>query len=210
MTPADLDRLCSRLYRMEAGELYSLEDDDSVAIPQIRGMPVQGAVVIIRRHIAAIPGVINRMRCVCNIYAFLMKKGFIGPWVAYRVAATQGAGEVHPLTRFLMEVYLRGGAFKSMLVSRNHTHMFALVPQSNAPSGGLDVYGFCSWTSFACVAVFRPPEGYSHTQNEVLFKMFGDNPEAFECGTYDDLDSAHEAFTRLAPDGPSAEDVEEC
>lgn len=191
---------------MQADQLYSLEDEDFLEIPQIRGMPVPMAVESIRGHIAAMPSVRDSLCCVCDIYACLIKKGVIGPWVLYNVPYTQCELEDILVIRYMEEMQSRSGFAHSMNVRTDRVRTCALVPQSITPSVGHDIYGFCFWTSSASVAVFRPPEGYSHGQHQVLVKMFGANPAAFECGVYDDLDSADDAATSFAPGGPSTQD----
>ncbi|KAL1446853.1 hypothetical protein MTO96_028714 [Rhipicephalus appendiculatus] len=195
---------------MQADQLYSLEDENSLDLPQIRGMPVPRAIASIRGHIDAIPDVKERLCCVCQVYACLMDKDVIGPWVLYRVGDTQGAADDALVIRYLKEMESKSGFAHSMSVTKERTHMCSLVPEGNTSSAGHALYCLCFWPSLACVAVFRPPEGYSAGQNEVLVKMLGDDLNAFECGSYDDLGSAYQAATRLGPAGPSAQEVEEC
>ncbi|KAL1446856.1 hypothetical protein MTO96_028717 [Rhipicephalus appendiculatus] len=96
-----------------------------------------------------------------------------------------------------------------MNIRGDTTQMCGLVPQSNDPGVVHELYCFCFWAVFECVAVYRPPEGYSAAENEVLGKMFGGDPSSFERGTYNDLVSAHEAAAQFAQPTSSKEDVEQ-
>ncbi|KAL1446851.1 hypothetical protein MTO96_028712 [Rhipicephalus appendiculatus] len=177
---------------MQADQLYSLEDENSLVIPQIRGLPVPMAVSSIRGHIAAIPDTEDRLRCLCGFYACLMKKGMISPWVLYHLGVTEGAAEADRVISYLEMADFNRGFVHSTNVTAERTHMCALVLESDTPSAGHEIYCFCFWPSLACVAVYRPPEGYSVGQVYVVGKMFGDDPFAFECGLYDELDLAHQ------------------
>ncbi|KAL1446855.1 hypothetical protein MTO96_028716 [Rhipicephalus appendiculatus] len=207
MTSADLDSLCSHLSRMKAYQLYSLEDERSLTIPPIWGLPLPRAVASIRRHVGAINDITSRVHYMCEIYACLMKKGVIGPWVLYQVGDTQRVPEAADVIRYIKETVLNCFFTRLEKVTTERTRIYSVVQEVeleiNSPRRGLEIYCFCIWPSLACVAVLRPTEGYSAGQKEVLEKMFGDNAEAFECGMYEDLDLAHQAATNLA----SAEDA---
>ncbi|KAL1475745.1 hypothetical protein MTO96_037060 [Rhipicephalus appendiculatus] len=206
MASVDLDRLCSRLSSMQVDQLYSLVDEKSLTIPQIRRMTVPVAVACIRKHIADIPDTQKRLVCVSGIYAWLMEKGVIGPWVLYRAGDAGGAAESTLWSRYFEVVKFTKGFAHSLRTTEERTHVCSLVPESQSPTAGHDLYSFCFWPAVACVAAFRPPEGYSHRQKAVLGRMLGDNPDAFQCGNYSDLDSAHQAAARFEPAGPSAQE----
>lgn len=198
MTSVDLDRLCRHLSSIAVDELYSLGDEDSLCVPQIRGHPVTTALAVIRVHITGIQNAKNRLSSICAIYSCLMAKKLIRPWVLYHVPRTKGATEVTLVMRYMMQMDTNRGFAHSMNIKGGTTDLCALVPESDAPSAGHELYCFYFWESLACVAVYRPPEGYSDAEDRVLRKMFGGDPKDFEHGTYDDLDLAHQAATRLA------------
>ncbi|KAL1446854.1 hypothetical protein MTO96_028715 [Rhipicephalus appendiculatus] len=202
MTSADLDRLCFHLSVMEANQLYSLEDEPSLTIPPIRGLPLPRAVASIRRHVGAINPTLSRVHYMCEIYACLMKKGVLGPWGLYQVDDTQRVPEAADVVRYIKETDLNYFSAHSENVTTECTHICALVLEveleTNRPSRCLEIYCFCIWPSLACVAALKPTDGYSAGQNEVLEKMFGNDAEDFECGKYEDLDLAHQAATNFA------------
>ncbi|KAL1446850.1 hypothetical protein MTO96_028711 [Rhipicephalus appendiculatus] len=179
MASVDLDRLCSRLSRMQADQLYSLEGETSLTIPQIWGMTIPMAVANIRTHIAAIPDYEDRLHCVCEFYLCLMKNGVIGPWVLYHLGDTQGAAEPNHVIRFLERADVNHGFVYSKNATAERTHMCALVLESDAPGAGCELYCFCFWPSLACVAVYRPREGYTLGQIRVIGHMLGDDRFAF-------------------------------
>ncbi|KAL1446852.1 hypothetical protein MTO96_028713 [Rhipicephalus appendiculatus] len=183
---------------MQADQLYSLEDENSLVIPQIRGLSVPMAVSSIRRHIAAIPDLEDRLRCVCEFYVCLMNKGLIAPWVLYHLGDNQGAAEATHVINYLEKAHFNRGFAHSTCATRERTHMCALVLESDTPSASYEIYCFCFWPSLASVAVYRPPEGYSVGQIYVIGTILGDDPSAFECGLYEELDLAHQDATFLA------------
>ncbi|KAL3244115.1 hypothetical protein MRX96_047273 [Rhipicephalus microplus] len=54
--------------------------------------------------------------------------------------------------------------------------MCGLVPESDDPNTAHQLYCFCFWAAQKCVAVYRPPEGYSNAEKQFLAKMFGGDP----------------------------------
>ncbi|KAH6924059.1 hypothetical protein HPB50_010977 [Hyalomma asiaticum] len=198
MASEDLDRLCYHLSRMELDLLYTLDDvprDDqiSLVIPWIRGMPMREAVTAIRRNLAAVPDVKMRLRCVARIYCSLMSKGLIGPWVLYRIGDPEELIEDAPLFRFLRAIQFRYDFPYFMKIRKEYTKICVLAPESEAPTASHDVYCLCFWRALARVAVYKPREGYSDKLLHALREMLCGEPDTFKQGEYRDLRSAHEA-----------------
>lgn len=198
MASVDVDKLCTRLSSMRAGELYCLDNDKFILIPKIRRLPLQSAVDTIRRYLDAIPDVTSRLRCVCRIYKCLMAKGLCEPWVLYRLGDTEGATKDTFVIRYFRAIKMKHCDAKWVHLTEESVEICALVPQSNTPSDGHAVCCYFFWKPLACVAVYRPAEGYSDAQHKVLSYVLGCDPERFEHGVYNDLDSAHMVATRLA------------
>lgn len=207
MASKDLDRLCSYLASMQADQLYFLEDETSFVVLQIRGMPVHMAVASIRDHIAAIPGLENRLRCICRIYVCLMKNSVIGSWVLYHVSATQAADQANFMISCLEKADFNRGFIHWTSATTECTLMCALVQESDTPNSGFEVYCFCFWPSRPCLAVYRPPEGYSVGQRQVMSQILKDDSLAFKCGVYDELYKAHLDVTSLGEDQDVEDDV---
>ncbi|KAL1470073.1 hypothetical protein MTO96_040687 [Rhipicephalus appendiculatus] len=96
----------------------------------------------------------------------------------------------------------------SMTEAPEHTQICALARESSTPYASHDIYCFCYWPQLPGLAVFRPPDGFSDGQDDVLRKMLGDNPFHFGFGLHQDLRSAHRAAVFLASCLPFVQDVE--
>ncbi|KAL1417758.1 hypothetical protein MTO96_026531 [Rhipicephalus appendiculatus] len=199
MAAVDLDRLCFRLSSIQADQLYCLDDGSTVLIPKIRGMSVADAIATIRTSISDIPDVNQRLECVCEIYARLMANRAIGPWVLYHVAGARCEAGDALLDRFLQEIDLKNVPAESLAITEERIHACVLVPESDSPSTGHEVYFFTFWTSSPCVAVYRPPEGYSDGVRQILGSILGGDPKNFERGEYFDQDAAYHVAMALAP-----------
>ncbi|KAL1467335.1 hypothetical protein MTO96_042264 [Rhipicephalus appendiculatus] len=97
----------------------------------------------------------------------------------------------------------------SLALTEERIHACVLVPESDSPSTGHEVYCFTFWTSSPCVAVYRPPEGYSDgvRLRRVLGSTLGGDPKNFERGKYFDQEVAHHEAMTLAPPRDSSQDV---
>ncbi|KAH8023405.1 hypothetical protein HPB51_013472 [Rhipicephalus microplus] len=189
---------------MRADQVYSLQNEPSLTIPTIRGLPLPRAVASIRRHVGAISDIVSRVHYIRKIYAYLTKKGLVGPWVLYRVSDNQRIPEAADVIHHLRETDLNCYFTHSLSVTTERTHICAVVKevglQTNSPIGCLEIYCFCIWPSLRCLAALRPTDGFSAGQNEVLEHMLGDDAEDFECGMYEHLDLTHQAATNVAFD----------
>ncbi|KAL1417773.1 hypothetical protein MTO96_026546 [Rhipicephalus appendiculatus] len=209
MVAVDLDRLCSRLSSIQADQLYCLDDDSALPIPKIRGMSLADAIATIRTSISEIPDAKKRLKCVCEIYTCLMANRAIGPWVLYHVAGARCEAGESLLDRFLQKMDQKCDPAGSLAVTEKRIHACVLVPESDSPSTGHEVYCFTFWTSSPCVAVYRPPEGYSDGVRQVLSSTLGGDPKNFERGEYFDQEVAHHMAKALAPPRNSSQDVGE-
>ncbi|KAL3206319.1 hypothetical protein MRX96_010808 [Rhipicephalus microplus] len=143
MTSGDSNRLSFHLSLMHADQLYSLEDETTLPIPHIRGMPQTEAVTSIVRHIAAIPVLQVRLECICRTYLCLMEKGVLGPWVVYQLRGAQVQADANFVISYLENRDLNRGFVHSMDRSSGCIHMCALVLESYTASAGFHVYCFC-------------------------------------------------------------------
>ncbi|KAL1446849.1 hypothetical protein MTO96_028710 [Rhipicephalus appendiculatus] len=121
---------------MQADQLYSLEDESSLTIPHIRGMTVPMAVASIRTHIAAIPNMKDRLRCLCRIYSCLVEKRAIGPWLRVRTRDIQRDPEDTPVICFFEEMESMSIFVYSVTVTAESTRICALARESSTPNGG--------------------------------------------------------------------------
>ncbi|KAL1481826.1 hypothetical protein MTO96_034219 [Rhipicephalus appendiculatus] len=207
MAAVDLDKLCSRLSNMQADQLYCLDGVGFHFIPKITGLSVPDAIATIRASLSAIPDTNERLDCICDIYTGLMANNAVGPCVLYHVGDAQCAGEDSLLRRFFRQIDSSRDLPESLLGSVERVLGCELVPETDSPSTGHDVYCFTFWKSSPCVALYRPPEGYSDGVRQVLGIILGGDPTEFERGEYLDLDAADQVALSLAP--PSLEDVGE-
>lgn len=198
MASVDLDRLCFHLSSMQADKLHSLQDDDSLTIPLIRGMTIPTAVASIRSHIAAMSDMKDRLCCINEIYLSLMEKGVMAPWLFARNCDTRGTPEDTPMARYFQNVKSNMDFIYSMDVTEERTHICAMLGESSTPNVGLDVYCFCFWPPVQGVAVFKPQYGFSRRQQDVLREMLGNGREFCGFGPYQDLNSAHSAGVFVA------------
>ncbi|XP_075726649.1 uncharacterized protein LOC142768534 [Rhipicephalus microplus] len=191
MAAVDLDRLDSRLSRLQADQLYCLDGDSSLGIPKITGRSVPGAIADFRACISAMEDANERLKRLCSIYTCLMLKKAIGPLVLYRVENAEGDQQDSLFHRFSWEVHSKPVPAESQSISKQLTQRCALVPQSGGT--GHDVYCFAFFTSSPWVAVSRPPEGNSDGVYQVLGRTFGVDPKELERGGYFNQDMAYEA-----------------
>lgn len=195
MAAVDLDRLCSTLSSVQAGKLYCLDGDISLPIPKITGMSVPEAIAAIRSSIALMSDVKERLECICAIYTCLISNRAIGPWILYHAPDVQEA----LLDRFLLTMDAKHVLTDSLAITEERIHACSLVPESESPTTGHDVYCFTFWTSSPCVALYKPREGYSSEVHNVLGNTLGGDPKDFERGEYFDQDVAHNVAMSLAP-----------
>ncbi|KAL1417776.1 hypothetical protein MTO96_026549 [Rhipicephalus appendiculatus] len=88
----------------------------------------------------------------------------------------------------------------SVAITEERIHACVLVPESDSPSTGHEVYCFTFWTSSPCVAVYRPSQGYwdGVRLRQVLSSTLGGDPKNFEHGEYFDQEVAHHVAMTLA------------
>ncbi|KAL1417775.1 hypothetical protein MTO96_026548 [Rhipicephalus appendiculatus] len=100
----------------------------------------------------------------------------------------------------------------SLAITEERIHACVLVPESDSPTTGHEVYCFTFWTSSPCVAVHISPEGYSDgvRLRRVLGSILGGDPKNFQHGKYFDQEGAHHVAMALAPNRDSSQDVGEC
>lgn len=194
MESTDLEKLCFRLSSLRADQLYKLDDAAFLGTPKIRGMRVPKAVATLRSHIAAIPEADKRLRCVSRIYALLMPEGVIGPWTLYRVPEVVDKTVHSPWSRFLRELCLKDEPIYARKLKPDCIYACAIVPQSDSLNVDQEFYCLCFWTSSPCVAVHKPPEGYSNAENQLIRKILDGDPGFFKVGDYDDLHTAQRAI----------------
>lgn len=199
MASVDLDRLCHCLSSIAVDQLYSLGDEEFLCGLKIRGHPLPVVVSMIRGHLTAIRITNSRLSEMCAIYSSLMAKNLIRPWVLYHVPLPKAT----LVMQYLIEMDSNRGFAHSLKIWSGTTHMCGLVPESDDPNTAHQLYCFCFWAAQKCVAVYRPPEGYSNAEKQFLAKMFGGDPIGFARGTFNDLDSAHQAAVALAQPQPS-------
>lgn len=209
MAAVDLDRLFSRLSSIQADQLYCLDGDSALPFPKITGMSVTEVIATIRACISAMPDTKERLECLCEIYACLMVNRSIGPWVLYHVGDPECAAEGVLLGRFFREMDPKTVPADRLSITAERIHACAMVPESDSPSTGHELYCFTFWCSSPCVAVYRPPEGCSDGVRQVLRDILGGDPKDFECGEYFDQDAAYHVAMSLAPPDHSAQDVGE-
>ncbi|KAL3233220.1 hypothetical protein MRX96_022979 [Rhipicephalus microplus] len=139
MTSLALSKLCSCISRMQADQLYSLEDEKFLALPQIRGMPVPSAITCIHGYIHAIPNEKYCLCCVVDTYVRLEDKGAIGFWVLYRVSDTQDATDDALVMRYLKETECNSffAHFMSATIERTQC---SFMPLSDSTSSDHDLY----------------------------------------------------------------------
>ncbi|KAL1417759.1 hypothetical protein MTO96_026532 [Rhipicephalus appendiculatus] len=172
-------------------------------------MPVADAIATIRSSIFDIPDVTERVKCVCAIYTRLMANKAICPWVLYHVADAECEMQGALFERFFQDMDQKCDPAGSLAVTEKRIHVCVLAPESDSPSTGHEVYCFTFWTSSPCVAVYRPPEGYSDGVRQVLSSTLGGDPKNFERGEYFDQEVAHHVAVTLAPNRDSSQDVGE-
>ncbi|KAL1417762.1 hypothetical protein MTO96_026535 [Rhipicephalus appendiculatus] len=174
-------------------------------------MSLADAIATIRSSISDIPDAKERLKCVCEIYTRLMANRAIGPWVLYHVAGARCEAGESLLDRLLQEMDLKNVPADSMAITEERFHVCVFVPESDSPSTGHEVYCFTFWTSSPCVAVYRPPDGYSDgvRLRRVLSSILGGDAKNYERGEYFDQDAAHQVAMTLAAPRDSSPDVGE-
>ncbi|KAL1417777.1 hypothetical protein MTO96_026550 [Rhipicephalus appendiculatus] len=165
MAAVDLDRLCSRirLCRIQADQLYCLDDDSTVPIPKIKGMSVADAIATIRTSISEIPDVKERIKCVCAIYTRLMANRAFGPWVLYHVAAAECKARGALLDRFLQDMHLKHVPTDSLAITEGTYSRLRVGSGKRQPQYGPRslLLHLLDFVSVRCSLQFRVLYGWS-------------------------------------------------
>ncbi|KAL1481823.1 hypothetical protein MTO96_034216 [Rhipicephalus appendiculatus] len=147
----------------------------------------------------------KRLQCICGIYTCFVANRLFGPWVLYHVSDAQLAGDDSLANRFFRKMNSKRVLAESLSVSSVLVHTCAMVPESDSPTTGHDVYCFTFWKSSPCVAVYRPPDGHPDGVRQVLGYILRGDPTAFEHGEYFFQDAVDEAAMSLAPPSHSSQ-----
>ncbi|KAL1417764.1 hypothetical protein MTO96_026537 [Rhipicephalus appendiculatus] len=200
MTTADLDLLCFYLSSLSADALYSLDERIHFELPKVRGMPLTQAVSAIRFYLEGIAVLKRRLRCMVQIYCWLMTLGAMRPWKLYWCRYSK-----HPTKWVKLINYMRRGGQEVCCTKKTwrawHTSMLIAV------EGGAyhELHCFNARNKTPCVAIYQPPDRPSELLKRSLLEALW---EAVDSCIYGDLDSAHAAARQLLRERlPSTADV---
>lgn len=191
---AYMNLLCSHLLSLPEGRLQYLDDERDLSLPKVRDKPKRMAVRDIRGYLMRMPSLRRHLECVAHIYCFLVEQGAIQPWELYRLDRRRGNHAA--LVGDVLDSFLHRESGCCTKITSTFSCTCLMTPDEEGWMVHTPCF-FCIWPAPSCVAVHQPPPGYSPVVSRALLRIVGEQPDAFRCGIYQDLNEAHDAARRL-------------